>query len=144
MTSYSSSSQSSTTSNTSPIPVYIDLDTNEKHLVEIQGSLAHTVESKYEYLHLGRIEKLSNENYTLYVGNHQISGKLIKLKNPIVHCEKVKENDMDNNTSTSTSNKIIIKDVFKSKIYFNGRPAPYVGDSIDKSLISPTKKLKMN
>jgi hypothetical protein len=57
----------------------------------------------------------------LNIGNHQIMGKRIKLKNNIIICEKYKDKG---------EIKIKIMKVIKDKILFNSRPTPILTDGI--------------
>jgi hypothetical protein len=53
----------------------------------------------------------------MHIGNHQINGKKVNLKNPIMLCKKFKDNGIS---------KMKIVNIIKSKIYFSSRPTPII------------------
>ena len=56
----------------------------------------------------------------LNIGNHQILGKKIKLKNNILICESIKEHGHI---------KIKVHKIIKEKILFNSRPTPILNSA---------------
>ena len=97
-------------------------------LIEIQGSIEHSIETKFNFMFLGKLTQVSEDSYIIGIGNHQISGKKVKLKNPFFLCHKSKRGTEDN-----PENKIQILQIIEYKILFNKRPTP---------LLMPIKKVK--
>ena len=89
-------------------------------LIEIQGSIQHSIEKKFNYMFLWKLTKLSEDSYMLNIGNHQIIGKKTKLKNPFLLCHKCKRE----NEGVDNKDKIQIMQVIEYKILFNSRPTP--------------------
>ena len=89
-------------------------------LIEIQANIQHSIEKKFNFMFLGKLSQISEDSYMLNIGNHQIIGKKIKLKNPFLLCHKCKkeENIVDN------KDKITILQIIEYKILFNSRPTP--------------------
>ncbi len=101
------------------IQIIRELDDKEIILIELQGSLEHSIEKSYHDMYLGRLERGEKDDYTLTIGNHIIVGKKSALKNPFILCSKCHKNDTENN-----NNKIKILNIIKNKISFNLRPTP--------------------
>ena len=99
-------------------------------LIEIQGSIQHSFENKFTYMFLGMLYQIDDDNYRLNIGNHQILGKKVKLKNPFLLCRKSKRDSIE---ITGNENKITILQVIEYKIIFNSRPTPLLaGKTLDK------------
>ena len=91
-------------------------ENNETILIEFQGDIIHSIENQYNLMYLGKLIKQDEDNYIFNIGNHQIIGKKIKLKNPFLLCQKVnKELKLDT---------IQILTIIEYKIMFNTRPIP--------------------
>ena len=91
-------------------------ENNETILIEFQGDIIHSIENQYNLMYLGKLIKQDEENYIFNIGNHQITGKKIKLKNPFLLCQKVNQE--------LEMNSIQILTIIESKIIFNSRPIP--------------------
>ena len=100
------------------IQIVRELDNKEIVMIELQGSLEHSVEKSFHDMYLGKIELTDNEDYTLTIGNHILVGKKSTLKNPFILCSKCKKSNNEN------ENKIKILNIIKKKIIFNLRPTP--------------------
>lgn len=98
------------------IQIIRELDDKEIILIELQGSLEHSIEKSYHDMYLGRLERGEKDDYTLTIGNHIIVGKKSALKNPFILCSKCQKN--------AKENKIKILNIIKTKISFNLRPTP--------------------
>lgn len=96
------------------IQIVREIENKEIILIELQGSLEHSIEKSYHDMYLGKLEKGDKDNYTLTIGNHILVGKKSELKNPFILCSKCHQND----------NKIKILNIIKNKISFNLRPTP--------------------
>lgn len=59
----------------------------------------------------------------LNIGNHQISGRVVKLKHPILLCKK---------PTNPNEHTITIIEVIKSKIHFTSRPTPLLNSNADR------------
>lgn len=95
------------------------INDKETILIELQGSLEHTLEKDFNNMYLGKFEQVDDVSYTLTIGNHILTGKRSKLKDPFLLCSKVKKN-----SNKEEENKIHIINVIKEKICFNLRPTP--------------------
>lgn len=100
------------------IQIVRELEDEELVLLELQGNIEHSTEKVYNNLYLGKLEKVDEDNYNLYIGNHVIAGKKQKMKNPFVVCEKCKK------TTANSEAKIKLKNIINSKIVFKIRPSP--------------------
>ena len=98
------------------IQIVRELDDKEIILIELQGSLEHSIEKSYHDMYLGKLEHGEKDDYTLTIGNHILVGKKAALKNPFILCSKCHKNEKDN--------KIKILNIIKNKISFNLRPTP--------------------
>ena len=104
------------------IQIVRELDDKEIILIELQGSLEHSVEKSYHDMYLGKLERGEKDDYTLTIGNHIIVGKKSALKNPFILCSKCQKSDNENN------NKVKILNIIRNKISFNLRPTPILLD----------------
>ena len=100
------------------IQIVRELDNNEIILIELQGSLEHSIEKSYHDMYLGKLERGDNNDYVLTIGNHILVGKKSELKNPFILCSKCKKSEDER------ENKIKIVNIIKNKISFNLRPTP--------------------
>ena len=100
------------------IQIVKELDDKEIILVELQGSLEHSIEKSYHDMYLGKLDQGENDDYTLTIGNHILVGKKSALKNPFILCSKCHKNENEKD------NKIKILNIIKNKISFNLRPTP--------------------
>ena len=100
------------------IQIVREIDNTEIVMIELQGSLEHSIEKAYHDMYLGKLEKTDNEDYTLTIGNHILVGKKTPIKNPFILCSKCHKSDNEN------ENKIKILNIIKNKISFNLRPTP--------------------
>ena len=100
------------------IQIVREIDNTEIVMIELQGSLEHSIEKSYHDMYLGKLEKTDNEDYTLTIGNHILVGKKTPIKNPFILCSKCHKSDNEN------ENKIKILNIIKNKISFNLRPTP--------------------
>ena len=100
------------------IQIVRKLNDKEIIIIELQGSLEHTVEKSFHDMYLGKLEEGDNDDYTLTIGNHILVGRKIALKKPFILCSKCKRSDNEN------ENKIKIVNIIKNKISFNLRPTP--------------------
>ena len=100
------------------IQIVRELDNQEIVIIELQGSLEHSVEKSYHDMYLGKLETGDNDDYTLTIGNHILVGRKTSLKKPFILCSKCKKSDNEN------ENKIKIVNIIKNKISFNLRPTP--------------------
>ena len=100
------------------IQIVKELDDKEIILVELQGSLEHSIEKSYHDMYLGKLDHGENDDYTLTIGNHILVGKKSALKNPFILCSKCHKN------VNEKDNKIKILNIIKNKISFNLRPTP--------------------
>ena len=66
------------------IQIVRELDNTEIVMIELQGSLEHSIEKTYHDMYLGKLEKTDNEDYTLTIGNHILVGKKTAIKNPYI------------------------------------------------------------
>ena len=105
------------------IQIVREIDNQEIVIVELQGSLEHTVEKSYHDMYLGKLEQGDNDDYTLTIGNHILVGRKSTLKNPFLLCSKCHKGDKDND------NKIKIVNIIKNKISFNLRPTPILSNN---------------
>ena len=103
------------------IQIVREIDNQEIVIVELQGSLEHTVEKSYHDMYLGKLEHGDNNDYTLTIGNHILVGKKSELKHPLILCSKCHKNEKDN--------KIKILNIIKNKISFNLRPTPILSNN---------------
>jgi len=105
------------------IQFFKDFNENEFILIEIQGEIIHSIESNYNLMYLGKLINREDKKYIFNIGNHQLIGKKIKLKNPILLCKKrIKDNNNKNN--------ITILKIIEYKILFNTRPIPILNEVI--------------
>ena len=102
--------------NNDMIQIVREIDNNEIILIELQGSLEHSLEKSFHDMYLGKLENNDKDNYTLTIGNHILVGKKSALKNPFILCSKCHKNEKEN--------KIKILNIIKNKISFNLRPTP--------------------
>ena len=100
------------------IQIVRELDNKEIILIELQGSLEHSIEKSFHDMYLGKLEHGDQNDYTLKIGNHILVGKKSTLKNPFILCSKCHKNENEN------ENKIKILNIIKTKISFNLRPTP--------------------
>ena len=100
------------------IQIVREFDNKEILLIELQGSLEHSIEKTYHDMYLGKLEHGDNDDYTFTIGNHILVGKKVALKNPFILCSKCQK------TSNEKENKIKIVNIIKNKISFNLRPTP--------------------
>jgi hypothetical protein len=96
---------------------------NEFFLIEIQGEIIHSIESNFNLMYLGKLINKDDKNYVFNIGNHQLIGKKIKLKNPILLCKKGIKNPNNNNN-------ISILKIIEYKILFNTRPIPMLNENL--------------
>lgn len=97
-------------------------------LLEMQGSVTHTSEEKFNNMYLGKLEQINDNTFTFTIGNHQLIGKKVDLKNPIIVCQKERlafneNNDQEVCLDANNTNIKVLK-IIKSKIIFNSRPTP--------------------
>ena len=98
------------------IKIVREIDNKEIVMIELQGSLEHSIEKSFHDMYLGKLEKTDNEDYTLTIGNHILVGKKSAMKNPFILCSKCHKGDNED--------KIKILNIIKNKISFNLRPTP--------------------
>jgi hypothetical protein len=91
-------------------------ENDETILIEFQGDIIHSIENQYNLMYLGKLIKQNEDNYIFNIGNHQIIGKKVKLKNPFLLCHKLNKQ--------LNSNTIEILTIIEYKIIFNTRPIP--------------------
>ena len=103
------------------LPLVIkDINNNDKNvLIEIQGEINHTEETNFERMKFCEIKMKNETEAVMYVGNHYILGKLVKLKNPIALLKKER-----GIVSIKETKEIHLVTIFKEKIFFNVRPTP--------------------
>ena len=100
------------------IQIVRELNNKEIVMIELQGSLEHSIEKSYHDMYLGKLEVTDNDDYTLTIGNHILVGRKVEIKNPFILCSKCKKSNNEN------ENKIKIINIIKKKIIFNLRPTP--------------------
>jgi hypothetical protein len=103
------------------IQIVREIENKEIILIELQGSLEHSIEKSFHDMYLGKLEHGDNNDYTLTIGNHILVGKKMELKNPFILCSKCHKNEKDN--------KIKILNIIKNKISFNLRPTPILSNN---------------
>ncbi|XVF53629.1 hypothetical protein PTKIN_Ptkin05aG0114000 [Pterospermum kingtungense] len=102
-------------------------------IVEVQPSVQHSLQN----LQIGQLcRPSSQENYTLTVGYHELTGSKVALKKPMLVLKKIK--CLDEATASSSRVELDVVGVIRHKILFKNRP---------KALISgpqPVDKEKVN
>ena len=94
------------------IQIVRELDNTEIVMIELQGSLEHSIEKTYHDMYLGKLEVTDNDDYTLTIGNHILVGRKVEIKNPFILCSKCKRSENED------ENKIKIINIIKTKISF--------------------------
>ena len=75
------------------IQIVREIENKEIILIELQGSLEHSIEKSFHDMYLGKLEHGDNNDYTLTIGNHILVGKKMELKNPFILCSKCHKNE---------------------------------------------------
>ena len=101
------------------IRVIHETENKELVLIELQGSLDHSIEKDFYGMYLGKLEE-KNNGYILTIGNHILEGKKVTLKDPYIICSKYHKNGDDKKHFDTVK----IRKIIKTKINFNLRPTP--------------------